>query len=99
VTGTRVVSSAPKKRSELEHFAMWFHQDWSVFFPTFEEAADAYVRPLSSERKTILRAELTTFLVDHGATRGTLRRQWLKIGAQGGPTNLKDSLRLIIERM
>ena len=97
--GYRVMSSSPKKRSELEHFAMWFHQDWSVFFPTFEEASHAYLRLLSSERRAVLRAELASFLVDHGATRGTLRRGWLKLGAPSSPTNLKDSLRLIVKRM
>jgi hypothetical protein len=63
----RIVSSGPKKRSELEHFAMWFHQHWSVFCPTFEEAASA--------------------------TRGGLRRRWLKLGSQGGPRDPKDALR------
>lgn len=97
---TRVVSAGPKKRSELEHFAMWFHQDWSVLFPTFEESAHAYLRRLSAERRATLRAELAAFLDAHaGATRAGLRRWWLKLGAQGSPTNLKDSLRLIVEQI
>ena len=98
--GYRVVSSGPKKRSELEQFAMWFHQDWGILFPTFEEAAHAYLRQLSTQRKTTLRAELAAFLDEHaGATRAGLGRWWLKLGAQGGPTKLKVSLRLIVEQM
>jgi len=31
--------------------------------------------------------------------RSELQRWWLKLGAQGGPTNLKASLRLLVERM
>lgn len=69
--GYRVVSSGPRNRSELEQFAMSFHQDWGILFPTFEEAAHAYLRSL----------------------------WWVKLGAQGGPTNLKDSLRLIVEQI
>jgi hypothetical protein len=59
--GYRVISPGPKKRSELEHFAMWFHQDWSVLFPTFEESAHAYLRLLSTERKAALRGELAAY--------------------------------------
>lgn len=91
--GYRVVSSSPKKRSELEQFAMWFHQNWSVFFPTFEEAASAYLRQLPAERKVNLRGELAAFLEKNAAaTRGGLPRGWLKLGAQGGPTDLQGAL-------
>jgi hypothetical protein len=91
--GTRVVFSPPKKRSELEHFAKWFHQDWGVLFPTFVAAANAYVRQLSAERKRTLHRELTAFLDEHAsATRSGLLRWWLKLGAQGGPRDLKDAL-------
>ena len=98
--GLRVISSGLKKGSELEQFAMWFHQDWGVLFPDFETAAHAYLRQLSTQRRATLRAELAAFLDEHaGATRGGLLRWWLKLGAQGGPTNLKDSLRLIVEQI
>jgi hypothetical protein len=95
--GHRVVSTGPKKRSELEHFAMWFHQDWSVLFPTFEESAAAYLRLLSIERKAALRRALAAYLNAHaGATRGELRRWWLKLGAQSVPRDLKDALQRFV---
>jgi hypothetical protein len=98
--GLRIVASGLTKGSELEQFAMWFHQDWGVLYSTFEEAASAYLKQLSAKQRTTLRAELVAFLDEHAvATRAGFRRWWLKLGAQGGPTNLKDSLRLIVEKM
>ncbi len=89
--GYRIVFPGPKERSELERFAMWFHQDWGLLFVTFEGAAKAYLRQLSAERRATLHAELAAFLDEHaGATRGGLQRRWLKLGAQGAPSDLKD---------
>jgi hypothetical protein len=96
--GTRVVSSGLQKGSELEQFAMWFHQDWGVLYPTFEEAASAYLNPLSAKRRMTLRAELVAFLDEHaGATRAGLERRWLRLGAQGGPRDLKDALQAFVQ--
>jgi hypothetical protein len=92
--GTRVVASPKKKRTELEQFAMWFHQDWGIMFPSFEEAAAKYIAPLPSNRRGVLRKELSAFLDTHAsATRQGMMRWWMKLGAQGRPTNLKDALR------
>ena len=96
--GYRIVASGLKKGSELEQFAMWFHQDWGISYSTFEEAASAYLKQLSTKRRTTLRAELTAFLDEHAsATRGGFRRWWLKLGAQGGPLDLKDALRVFAQ--
>jgi hypothetical protein len=104
--GYRVVSSGSsvspgaKKRAELEQFAMWFHQDWGILFLTFEAAAHAYARQLSAERKSALRKELAAFLDEHGgAKRGSLLRRWLKLGAQGGPRELKDALQTFVKQL
>jgi hypothetical protein len=83
--------------TELEQFARWFHQDWGILFPSFEEAAHKYLSQLSRERRTVLRKELSRFLETHaGATRGGMKRWWLKLGAQGGPPDLKDALRQLV---
>jgi hypothetical protein len=96
--GYRIVASGLKKGSELEQFAMWFHQDWSVLYSTFEEAASAYLKQLSAKRRMTLRAELVAFLDEHaGATRAGLQRWWLKLGAQGGPRDLKNALQSFVQ--
>lgn len=98
--GYRIVSSGLKKGSELEQFAMWFHQDWGVLYSTFEQAASAYLQQLSADRKAALRRQLAAFLDQHaGATRGSFMRWWMKLGAQGGPANLKDALRSLIDKI
>ncbi|HKP27206.1 MAG TPA: contact-dependent growth inhibition system immunity protein [Dongiaceae bacterium] len=101
--GHRIVSSggstsSSTKRSELEQFATWFHQDWGVLFSTFEAAANAYVRQLPAKRKTTLRKELAAFLDEHGrAKRGGLLRWWLKLRAQGGPRDLREALQAFVQ--
>jgi hypothetical protein len=96
--GYRIVASGLNKGSELEQFAMWFHQDWGVLYSTFEQSANAYLKQLSAKRRTKLRAELAGFLDEHaGATRAGLERWWLKLGAQGGPRDLKDALQTLLK--
>jgi hypothetical protein len=47
-----------------------------------------------------LRKELAAFLDEHGgAKRSSLLRRWLKLGAQGGPRELKDALQTFVKQL
>jgi len=96
----RVDASHMKNRTELEQFATCFHQDWSIMFPSFEEAAARYVAQLPSSRRDALREELSAFLEAHAsATRQGMTRRWMKLGAQGAPSDLKGALRIFVGRI
>jgi hypothetical protein len=94
------VIASNKKRTEIEQFAMWFHQDWGLLFSSFDEAAEKYLAQLPASRREVLRKELSAFLEAHaGATRQGMMRWWMKLGAQGGERNLKDALRKFVSRL
>lgn len=81
----KVVSSS-RERTELERFALWFHQDWRLCFSDIHEGARIYVMGLPANRRAVLRRELLRFLREHtGEPPQALRRLWLKLGAQEWP--------------
>ena len=86
--GYRVIFS-PSDSTELEQFALWFHQDWKLCSPDFHEGARQYVAGLPPDRKAVLRQELLRFLKKHAdEPQSVLRRLWLKLGAQVWPRDL-----------
>lgn len=72
-----------QKKSELEQFASWFHQDWELFFSDFTQGAGMYVERLPSHRRAILRNEISGFLERNAeSSPGDTKKAWYKLGAQ-----------------
>lgn len=80
-------------KSELQKFASWFHQDWQLFYESFDQGARMYLRDLPIERKSILKSELMQFLPS------ATRRSWLKLGAQAGDRDVQAMLQRFLEMM
>lgn len=80
-------------KSELQKFASWFHQDWQLFYESFDEGAGMYLQDLPEDRKHILKAELTQFLPSAN------RRSWLKLGAQAADRDVQTMLQRFLQMM
>lgn len=87
----KIVSSTEK--SELQKFASWFHQDWQLFYESFDQGAKLYLRDLSADRKRILKAEFMQFLPSAN------RRNWLKLGAQAVERDVQVMLQRFLQMM
>ena len=75
-------------RSELEHFARLFCQDFDLLFPGLDivEAARTYLEPLHPSKSEVLRREIEAFLALHSEMpSGVLGRFWRKLGAVHWP--------------
>ncbi|MBL6613166.1 MAG: hypothetical protein ISP45_04090 [Reyranella sp.] len=89
MSGTTHIIVPRRKKSELQQFALWFHQDWKLVFRDFNEGAELYIRGLPSKRKEILRRELSAFVLaneEHPAE--MTKRAWFGLGAQAWQSNL-----------
>jgi hypothetical protein len=85
----RIVPGKRKQRTELERFALWFHQDWELMYPDFYEGARMYFSQLSGEKKHALRKELSDFIASNAGRRSkSLKRAWFKLGAQAWQSDL-----------
>lgn len=96
----RIVATPP--RSELQKFAGWFHQDYTLFFTDFHEGARMYLADLPLERKPVLRRELLAHLETHsGASQEEMLKLWWRLGAGAWPPDLdmKKALREFTEMM
>lgn len=84
------------KRSPLEQFARWFHQDFFLQFPDVETGGAEYLRSLrESEQHEVLLA-LEKFIAEHpGQSEKGLRNAWLKLGAEAWPS--RGSTRAILQ--
>lgn len=82
------IISRPQK-TEFERFASWFHQDWKLFFSSFDQGAKKYIDSLPTERKCLLRDEISHFLENNSKNSNEQTKElWLQLGAQGVPKDL-----------
>ena len=82
--GYRIIPS--RKLSELEQFAIQFHQDWNLIFSDVHEGARLYIGGLPTDRKAALGRELSRFLETHAGE--SIEKSWNKLGVQRWPKNL-----------
>ena len=69
--------------SELQKFARWFHQDYSLIFDDFHAGAAMYLEKLSDANRALLRSQLASFLVSHQHdTTSAVRKAWFALGAE-----------------
>jgi len=81
--------------SELEQFALLFHQDFALESTDFHEAARQRISELSLEQRTNLRAQMGAFVSDHEGDLAQLRQDWLEMGAGYWPRDPNDGLTLL----
>jgi hypothetical protein len=75
-----------KSMREIEHFAQWFHQDFTVIYPDLDEGVAAYITSLDSSRRHVLKRELEQLLCEYPGKDGKgLQNAWLRLGAQAWP--------------
>jgi hypothetical protein len=74
MSGYKVVETSEK--SELQKFASWFHQDWSLIYDSLDRGAEMYIQALPEARRFVLKAELAQFLTSASP------KAWLRLGAQ-----------------
>lgn len=87
MVGYRVVSNTPV--TPLNQFIGWFHQDYGLLFEDFRTGAANYAENLGPEGRMALRSELLAFLKEHeDVPPGSLRRLWIKAGAQWCPKRI-----------
>lgn len=73
-------------QGELSLFASHFHQDFELLFSDVNAGAAEYLKTLSGERKTKLRQDLESMLVEYsGKDEVGLRKAWRRAGAQFWP--------------
>ncbi len=85
------------EQTELEKFARYFHQDFSVLHGDAEEGVLSYMQTLSAERKENLFGEISNFLNQHpGKDHKSKKNAWLKLGAQWWN---KEQIVPILERL
>ena len=70
--------------SELEQFALFFHQDFSLMAADMVAGARMYVSDLPPERQSVLASEFSAFLEEHRSARA-LRNGWVRLGAGYAP--------------
>jgi hypothetical protein len=70
--------------SQLERFALSFHQDWNLLEPDFHSVARSAIRDvLPPSAKPELKRELGEFLERHqDSSPDELKRAWFRLGAQ-----------------
>lgn len=84
-------------QSELERFAEWFHQDFSLMFPDLDDGVSEYTVTLTPARRLKLKGELEQLVSDYpGKESKGLRNAWFRLGAQGWPQ--RKDLRVEIEK-
>ena len=73
------------ERSELQKFAMSFHQDFDLEDTDYFEGARRYVSGLSPKNRQLLAEEMRVFM-DENATRSSrsLKKFWVRLGSIGG---------------
>lgn len=73
-----------KKKKEIEKFASWFHQDWTLIFPNFHIGAEQYISSMTKNNRVILKKELEIFIEKNkNSNKKQWLSAWLKLGAQG----------------
>jgi len=78
------------ERSELQEFAMSFHQDWDLVFPDFLEGAAMLLKGLSPERRALLRSQFDQFLRENeNASSEELKKKWFGLGAEAWQPGLE----------
>ena len=77
-----------RKRSELEKFAEFFHQDYHLLYSDFFEAVEDYKRSIPPDRRQKLIEQLEAVVAEYKSEK-VLRRVWIKAGAQAWPRGLK----------
>lgn len=87
-------------KSEIEKFAMFFHQDWKLIYSDFHEGARMCIATLSADTKVVLKKELTEFLALYESP-ADLREAWLGLGAQAWQEGLdiRKGLRDFLEML
>jgi len=96
----KVVKS--EKKSELQKFAMYFHQDWKLVFPDFYTGAEMYLSSIKTEQKVLLKNQLSDFISLHrNSSPAIVKTEWLKLGAQGWQKrlNIIDTLSEFVRLM
>ncbi len=87
---TSHVLISTEKKSELQQFAGWFGQDYTLFFTDFYQGAAKYFATLPTSRREILRSELHQFLEDNvNSSPKKLVGEWIKLGAQTWDSGLE----------
>lgn len=78
-----VVLYSSDDATELQGFALWFHQDSDLLFSSFAEGAQMYRDMRSAERLAVLKSELNEFVLTHSTvSEFHAREEWLKLGAE-----------------
>jgi hypothetical protein len=75
---------ATQHPSELQQFAQWFHQDFSLMATDMPSGARLYLEAMPSERQEVLAKELAAFLDEHRSPKA-IRIGWIRLGAGYAP--------------
>jgi len=81
--------------SELQKFALTFHQDFDVEYSNYHEAAQEYISELSPARRGTLLSELREFVSSAEQDPRRLRQQWLELGVGYCPRDPTVGLSLL----
>ena len=96
----KVVSNHGEK-SELEKFASFFHQDFTLMFHGMLQGIEEYTEKLSADQKQALVQQLKTLLSEYsGNDNKGLIKAWFRLGAEWGERKiLRENLLNTIERL
>ena len=83
------------EQSELQRFALTFHQDFDVEYSNYHEAAQEYISELSPARRGTLLSELREFVSTAEQNPRRLRQQWLELGVGYWPRDPTVGLSLL----
>jgi hypothetical protein len=96
------VVASSNKHSPLANLASWFHQDFKLMGIEPDQWGREFIKSLSVDQKSALRAELLELAAAYPGKSGKgLRNAWARLGAQCWPrsANLREMIDLWVKAL